>query len=74
MKKLILVISYLLITSILSPVNTEGYSEDKSYKVFHESKCEHRFNYTYVWELRNGVWWIIVYDKDGKFVNEYPAE
>jgi hypothetical protein len=28
--------------------------------------------YTYVRELRNGIWWIIVYNSDGKIINEYP--
>lgn len=28
--------------------------------------------YTYVRELRNGVWWIIVFNEDGIIVNEYP--
>ena len=42
----------------------------ESFKKFFEVKTE----YTYVWELREGVWWILVYDEDGKLVNEYPID
>jgi hypothetical protein len=29
-------------------------------------------DYTYIRELRNGVWWIIVYNAEGIIINEYP--
>jgi len=78
MKKLIIVICFLLLSSALSLVSNEGNLQSatvdktlaESFKKFFEVKTE----YTYVWELREGVWWILVYDEDGKLVNEYPID
>lgn len=74
MKKLVFLICFFLFTSSLSPINSEENPKDKSFKEQFINKIDIHFEYTYVWVLRDGIWWILVYDQDGKLVNEYPAE
>ena len=64
MKKLIIVICFLLLSSALSLFSKEGNLQsttaDKTLTESFKNNFEVKAEYTYVWELREGVWWILV--------------
>lgn len=71
MKKLIFIISFLLIFSkalfAFENINNSNYPNTHASIATIENK-----EYTYKRIFIDGMWWIYVYDEDGALVNIYP--
>ncbi len=72
MKKTLAVICFSLITIVY--ISSEVISTDRFFKELSPNEEKFKVEYNYVWEHRDTVWWICVYDEDGKLVTEYPME
>lgn len=72
MKKLILAILVFLFVSASAYTQNVFAKSDINLEVQYNENINE--DYTYEWVLIEGVWWIYVYDEDGKLINAYPAD
>ena len=73
MEKIIFVIFFFLMSLQSNFESGTAYSKEVENNIY-TYETNTKVDYTYVWVFEGGIWWIYVYDEDGRIVKIYPAE
>lgn len=74
MKKVIIVIALFAFSFFTNQSNANNYSANFAQLNYVSKVNNITFEHTYEYVFKDGIWWVYVYDGDGRLIDVYPVE